>query len=185
MRNRGSCENYDRCGASGHYFVEGRPVRCPCLVREINQRALGVMFDKDPKLNSSLLKQRGSDLLITLSLVKARPHIAGALLKQLEEGKTFQVLDAYRLIEIFLEKDEELTSQAPVVDADLLVLLIGFGDPRNRYLPELMSQVLARRQLQRKPTWVLSQLDNAGIGQKYSEEFRRQVSSFKPLKDRA
>ena len=53
--------------------------------------------------------------------------------------------DAYRLIEIFVEKDDELDTNAMAVDADLRVLLLGFGEPRNRYLPELAVQVLSRR----------------------------------------
>ena len=129
MREK-SCEHWARCGRTGHYYENGLVRRCPCLVQEINKRKLGVMFDPRPVLDTNLIKKRNQDLRIEGSLSQIRPHIAGALIKQSEENRSFRVLDAYRLIEIFLEKDEEIATQTILVEADLLILLLGFGDPR-------------------------------------------------------
>jgi hypothetical protein len=49
------------------------------------------------------------------------------------------------LLEILLDKDEEFTTTAQVAQHDLLILLMGFGEPRNRYLPDLILQILGTR----------------------------------------
>lgn len=96
-----------------------------------------------------------TDLLIEGPLATIKNHVAGVLLKRADQNENWITIDAYRLIEIFLDEDSEFDNQAPITETDLLIILLGFGDPRNRYLPELLIQVLSRRELTSKPTWVI------------------------------
>jgi hypothetical protein len=91
------------------------------------------------------------------------------------------VLDAYRLIEIFLEKDDELETNRPVVEADLLVLLLGYGDPRNKYLPELLLQVLSRRSLLDRPTWVVCGIPVEQIAHRYTVALSTVLMKFEKV----
>jgi hypothetical protein len=175
---RNACVNKERCGQTGHYQVEGKWQRCPCLTLEIHQMRLGQMFCKDPRLDTPLKSKLQSNLRLEGPLDTLRPHIAGALLHMSSRGEKYVIMDAYRLIEIFLEKDEEYASSRPTIETDLLVLLLGFGDPRNRYLPELLVQALSRRALDNKPTWVVMGVDLSLVSTKYNSELQAQLASF-------
>lgn len=175
---RETCENKDRCGKTGHFQENGKWRRCPCLELEINQRALGEMYDEAPNRKTPLRGKLDNDLLISGPLNTCRKHVAGALISEEAKGTKFVVMDAYRLIEIFLEKDVEFETSRPALDTGLLVLLLGFGDPRNRYLPELLVQMLSRRNLIRRPTWVLLGVDQSQIGPKYSTELATILGKF-------
>lgn len=126
---REKCEYKERCGRTGHYLTGKGYVRCECLQLEMNQRKLGQMFCENPKLETPLLGKTEKDCRIEGPLSLVRPHVAGALIHLTESRQSYVLMDAYRLIEIFLEKDEEFTTSRPAIEADLLVLLLGFGDP--------------------------------------------------------
>jgi hypothetical protein len=91
-------------------------------------------------------------------------------------------MDAYRLIEIFLGQDEEFETQAAVTDTDLLIMLLGFGDPRNKYLPELLLQTLNRRELIMRPTWIILGLPLDQLGIKYSTQVYDRVSRMRKVR---
>jgi len=175
---REQCDHRDRCGATGHYQENGKWVRCPCLILDIHRLKLGKMFCKNPKKDSPLRGKTSTNLRLEGPLDTLRPHIAGALLSMIERNESFVVMDAYRLIEIFLEKDEEFASSRPAIETDLLIILLGFGDPRNRYLPELLIQALSRRALDDKPTWVLMGVDLAMVSTKYNTELQTVLAGF-------
>lgn len=181
---RSRCDHKERCGASGHYRTKDGIVRCACLKLEMNERKLGAMFCENPSYKTSLIKKTETNLRIEGPLDTTRPHIAGALLDWLSRGHSFVTLDAYRLIEIFLEKDKEFSTTRPVVDAELLIILLGFGDPPNKYLPELLNQVLNRRQMTRKPTWVVMGVDMPRVGHKYNTELQDFLEGFERVGSR-
>lgn len=179
--SREKCDHFARCGTSGHYQENGVWKRCPCLTKEIYKRQLGLMYDTQVRIPSPLAPMLEKDLRIEGTLREIRPYIAGALLELISKNKTFQVIDAYRLIEIFLEKDEEIATQTALVEKDLLVILLGFGDPPNKYLPELLNQVFARRELSSRPTWVIMGIELGSVATKYSEAVRSKISGFQKV----
>jgi hypothetical protein len=156
--------------------------RCSCLQLEINQRRLGQMYCPDPLLNTPLRIQKGKNLVLNGTLTDVRRHVAGVLLGMAEKNETWLTMDAYRFIEIFLGEDKEHETTAPTIDADLLIILLGFGDPRNRYLPELIVQALNRRDLLSKPTWVILGISQELIQPKYNTELAEKLSTFKPVR---
>jgi hypothetical protein len=175
---RETCEHKERCGATGHLFEDGRWQRCPCLELELAQSKLRELYTAKPNRNSPLRKKLASNLLIQGPLETVRKHTAGALMTL--KGR-YIVLDAYRLIEIFLEKDDELETNRPVVEADLLVLLLGYGDPRNKYLPELLLQVLSRRSLLDRPTWVVCGIPVEQIAHRYTVALSTVLMKFEKV----
>lgn len=179
---REKCDYKDRCGRTGHYLHEGNWVRCPCLLMEMNRRKLGQMFCENPKKSTPLSRKLESDLRIEGPIASVRPHVASALLGAMSQGLTTMSMDAYRLIDIFLEKDDELANSAPARDADLLVMMLGFGDPRNRYLPELVMQMINNRQLSMKPTWMIMGLPFNRVSHRYSQELADVLQHFEQVK---
>lgn len=178
---RETCEFRDRCGKSGHYLGEdGRWHRCRCLQLEISARTLGQFYCSNPrdKTQLSLMMEKGENLLLEGPLVAIKPHMARVLLDLLERGTSFTVLDAYRFIEIFLEKDEEFDTTTESIMADLMVILLGFADPRNKYLPELLTQAIQRRLLLGKLTWVVLGIDRNLISTKYSVDLQDILAKF-------
>lgn len=155
--------------------------RCPCLVLEINQQKLGALFTTSPIVNSPLLKLTDTNLVIDAPLATVREHVAGVLLA--DSKRSFITMDAYRLIEIFLDQDEEFKTANPTTETDLFILLMGFGDPRNKYLPELIIQVLSRRELTSKPTWVVLGIGLEQVGVKYqSAQLEDKLRTYKKVK---
>jgi hypothetical protein len=183
MSFRENCPDREICGSTGHIHTEKGYVRCKCLQLEMNEQKLGSMFCENPAKNSPLIEFLDKNIIISHPLQAARKIISGALLTLLDKKKVFKTIDAYRLIEIHLEKDLEYRTNYPIVNCDLLVILLGFGDPTNKYLPELLLQVLNRRELTRKPTWVLlgSTLTYDNIYKKYSGELQDYLDTFRKV----
>jgi hypothetical protein len=175
---RETCELKDRCGQTGHVFENGYWRRCPCLELEMAQTKLRELYTEHPNHNSPLKKKLDKDLLIQGPLQTVRKHTAGALMST--KGR-YLVLEGFRMLDIFLEKDEEYETSRPTVDVDLLVLLLGFGDPRNKYLPELLLQALSRRALTQKPTWVVTALTPDQIAHKYTQELAAILRTYEQV----
>lgn len=164
----GLCECKRNHTGSGHYLLEGKMVRCECMEAEIRRRVLGPMFTDRVQEKTQLKSLRGRDIVVEGPLAGIRTHVARVLLNMRAESKTWLTIDAYRLIEIFLGEDREHISQYEAIDPDLLILIVGFADPRNKYLPELMLQVLARREMLLRPTWVVLNLPVEAVAAKYN-----------------
>lgn len=180
--SRATCPDRERCGATGHYWNEKTWVRCPCLQLEINRRKLGAFYCDKPEAKSPLSPMTGQNLVIEGPLESIRKHGARALLDLLGRDQTFLIMDAYRLIEIYLEKDDEMTNQTPALDADLLIMLLAFGDPRNRMLPELVLQVINRRDMLQKPTWMVLGIDLEMVGSKYNQDLQDRLKKFQKVR---
>lgn len=178
---RRKCPNKDVCGSTGHIFKEGVWQRCQCLKMEMNQKDLGLFFSEHPKHDPQFSELLYEDVLLEDSMSKVKPYIAGTLLDR-PSDMSFLSIDAYRLIEIFLEKDPDYTTIGQVTEKDLLILLLGFGDPRNSYLPELILQVLTRRQLLQLPTWVVLGISANQIPGKYSEDVHHHIQEFRKVR---
>lgn len=180
--SRKDCERYNECGPGGHIREGGIWKRCPCLENEVREKYLGVMYCKSPILKTNLRKKIQDNLVLEGSLSELRPHVSGAMLNLKDAKKSVVTIDAYRLIEIFLEKDEQYKNSQFALDADLLILMLGFGDPPNRYLPELLNQVLNRRNLLRLPTWIVMGVSLSSVPGKYNQALFNTLSEFEKVK---
>lgn len=179
---RSNCEFRDRCGKTGHYRDEqGRWFRCQCLELEINRKRLGLMFTENPVDRSKLMDLQDKNLILTGPLEILRRHVASVLLGMASEGESWVTMDAYRLIEIFLDQDQEFSHVSAATGKDLLILLLGFGDPPNKYLPELILQAVNRRELIGKPTWIILGIPKERIPTKYSVELGTKLEQFQVL----
>ena len=176
---REACEFKDRCGRIGHYQREnGDWARCRCLQLELNERKLGLMYTEKIEETSNLAGLMDKNLLLTGPLATLRRHVARVLLDMAGDGQDWVTMDAYRLIEIFLDQDTEFETVSAATSKDLLILLLGFGDPPNKYLPELLLQAINRRELLRLPTWVILGLGKERIAGKYTVELADKLGEF-------
>jgi len=179
MKDRATCEYKERCGSTGHYLTPQGMVRCPCMEAEMRKRILGPLFAEDIHPETKLEERRNSDLIIEGPLASIRRHVGRVALNMRAQGKTWLTLDAYRFLEIFLGEDREHTSQHDAIDPDLLILMLGFADPRNKYLPELLMQVLARREMLHRPTWIILNLPVEAVAAKYNSALGDRLCSIK------
>jgi len=179
MRTRTEqCPDRELCGMTGHRLVDGRVVRCPCREEDERERILGPMYASDILDITRLSIKVESDIVIEGPLASIRRHVGRVLLDSKEAGKTWLTMDAYRLIEIFLGEDREYQNQHAAIDPDLLILLLGFADPPNKYLPELLLQALSRRELIHRPTWVVLGIDISQVTRKYNSVLAERLLTF-------
>lgn len=171
------CEFKDRCGSTGHYYSGQSLIRCPCLVRFLNRRRLGKVYSSNPKESTKLKVLKDQNLLIQGTLSEIKAHISGAL----REDDEFVAIDAYRLIEIFLEKDIEFDKLTQISLAPLTILFLGFSDPRNSYLPDLINQLFSRRELEELPTWVVLGIEINQVSGRYDQAVRDKLDSFRKV----
>jgi hypothetical protein len=143
------------------------------------QSRLRELYTSQPNPSTPLRKKLDRDLLIQGPLETIRKHAAGALMTL--KGPSYMVLEGFRFLDIFLEKDEDYETSRPAMDVGLLVLLLGYGDPRNRYLPELLLQALSRRALTQKPTWVISNLNTEQLAAKYTQELAAVLRKYEQV----
>jgi len=183
MRSRTEkCPTKDQCGMTGHRMVEGVMVRCPCREEDERERILGLMYASDIHDSTKLDTRIERDIIIEGPLASVRPHVGRVLLDMSRAGKTWLTIDAYRLIEIFLGEDREFQNQHAAIDPDLLILLLGFADPPNKYLPELLMQTLARRELLRRPVWTILNIPLSAVAMKYSSVLFDRLQAFAKVK---
>jgi len=182
MSDRETCPNREDCGKTGHVRdPNGNWHRCKCLTQEVDRRRLGPFFCESPITSTPAMSQVEKSCLFTGSMSSLKPHVAGVIQNLELKGKTVRYMDAYRLIEIYLEKDPEFQTTTEGTDADLLIFLVGFGDPRNRYLPELVIQAVDRREILGKATWVILGIPLSQVAGKYSEAMYDRLNSLKKV----
>jgi hypothetical protein len=140
------------------------------LTKQLYKRDLGAFATSSPKKDTRLIQMLEESLLLEGPLSLIREHVAGVILHMKEVDKTFASMDSYRLVDIFLDKDEEFQGSAVLTDYDLFVLLLGFGEVKNQRLPDLIMQVLSRRELQQKPTWVVLGIPMGQVPVKFTQE---------------
>lgn len=175
-----TCKN--ECAKTGHIMTDEGVARCECLKIEINMRRLGTMFTPSIVKTTPLTNLVDEDAVLDGPLSVLRQHVGRVLIDRSENHERWVQIDAYRLIEIFLGQDEEFATQFSVTDTDLLLLMLGFGDPRNKYLPELLLQALSRRELLQKPTWIILGCALDSLSVKYSTEVHGRVARMRRVK---
>jgi len=179
---RETCDNKEICGRTGHVRApDGSWSRCHCLNKEMEKRRLGPFFCDNPIKTSPVMTFIDRSCLFTGSLSSLRPHVAGVIQNLEAKGKSVRYMDAYRLIEIYLEKDPEFQTTSEGTEADLLIFLVGFGDPRNKYLPELLVQAIDRREILSKATWVILGIPLSQVAGKYNEQLYDKLNSLKKV----
>lgn len=170
------CPNQCR---SGHLLVGGKWVRCECLERTLYKKNMGVFATETPIKTTALVSQTGDSLLIEGPLAMVRNHVAGALISMREAGKTFTSTDAYRLVDIFLDKDLDFNNSSAISEFDLYVMLLGFGEVKNQRLPDLIMQVLSRRAMLQKPTWVILGIPFGQVATRFTSEVHDAMKDFR------
>lgn len=161
---------------------EGLPVRCGCLSRSIRKRKHGDLYTEEIVSSTPLSKVGSKNLMISGYIEDVRKHL-GRLLTSYDEdpSKSYHILHLSRLVEIYLQQDEEFSYFNRLLASDLLVLFMGFYEKRNSYLPELINEVVARRSLSRKPVWVVLGQDKSFIQRKYGDEVAKNLLKFKEV----
>lgn len=182
MSRMDRCADRASCGLTGHRLVEGIYVRCPCREEDERERVLGTMYAPDLVEVTELHGKGDNDIVIEGPLASIRRHVGRVLLDAKKRGNTWITIDAYRLIEIFLGEDKDYGAVHQAVDPDLLILLLGFADPRNKYLPELILQTLVRRELHRKPTWIIMGIPLNFVASKYNSALQDRLNTFDKVK---
>lgn len=165
----------------GHILVSGKWRRCLCMEKRIAS-TLGVFASEVIRRKTPLLSLRETNLLIEGSFVNLRPHISGVLVRMALEGSSFSIFDAYRLVDIYIEKDNEFENLGQLLEKNLVLLLLGFGDVKNQRLPELVHQFLVRRMLLSRPVWIILGIERANIIGRYSVEVDKEISNYKRVK---
>lgn len=176
---RRRCEHFARCGKTGHYYDSEKEgwVRCPCLEMDRNQERLGDLFCEDLFEKTTLRLALNYNLIIEGTLETVRRHVAGAVLLLMQRNQTWETIKSQRLAEIWLGKDSELATTATLGEVDLLVLFLGFAELPNKRLPECILELLDRRFLSRKPTWIHMNFDFAQLAHRYGEELARRLGA--------
>lgn len=184
MRSRiEKCLERELCGSTGHRLVEGKMVRCPCREEDERERVLGMLYASDLHDTTKLTKKSSSNIVIEGPLASIRRHVGRVLLDLRQNpARSWLTMDAYRLIEIFLGEDSKMENQSVAVETDLFILMLGFADPPNKYLPELILQVLSRRELIRQPTWVILGIPLNYVSAKYNQALQDRLSDFAKVK---
>lgn len=178
------CPHWKRCGLTGHYLEAGRMHRCTCLQQRLNKEILGVFHTPTPADTSQLITLRKSNVVIEGPLSVIRNHVAATLLVMVENGSTFVTFDAYKLVDIFLEKDEEIVNYSSLVEPDLAIVLLGFAEIANRRLPEMLLQVMSRRELRHKPTWVVLGIPLGQVGTRFGTSVSEKLAEFQKVEIR-
>lgn len=140
---------------NGHHLINKQWVRCKCVEDLLYTSKLGIFKCDSPTFNEKLYSHVGVSVRIEGALNDIRPMVAGVLTRMMKEEKTFGVVDGYQLVEIFLEKDSDFPTLGTLLEKDLVILMLGFGEVKNQRLPELLFQLFQRRKLFQKPLWVV------------------------------
>lgn len=170
-----------KCRGGHIQTPKGEWIRCSCLNEAIYKRDLGVFATKEPDLNTGLKALTDTSLLIEGPMSRIRGHIAGTILDIKSKGGSFTSMDAYRLVDIFLDKDECFTNSTLLTEYDLFVMLLGFAEVKNQRLPDLINQVLARRELYQKPTWIILGMPFGQVAARFSQETFNYMKDFKKV----
>lgn len=172
----------DICSNKGHILRQGKWTRCECTERALYRRDLGFFNCDSPNSKTQMKTLVKTNLVIEGPLASIRPHVAGVILFLKHMEQSFQCIDAYRLIEIYLDKDAEIRSTAATTEADLFVMMLGFGEVKNQRLPDLIMQTLQRRELLQKPTWVILGLPLAQVATRFSIEVADSLKTYQKVR---
>jgi len=96
---------------------------------------------------------------------------------------TYDYIDAYRLVEVFLGQDLSYSRVRDLSIQGLMIIVLGVADAPNRMLPKLLCQLVTLRNMDGRPTWIYSPMS---VGSKmrgiYGNELVDLMGSF-PVMD--
>ncbi len=170
-----SCE---KCVKTGHRWDPKKGwVRCECLEQDRIDDRLGAFATDEVVEDTTLDDHREENLVIEGSVARLRPHIARVLLNLEAEGRDWEVVTSQRLAEIWL-RDEEVRTTAYLAPPDLVILLLGIGELKNKELPSLILELLQRRELAQKPTWAIFSFPVEQLSSRYNAEVKAAFGTF-------
>jgi hypothetical protein len=176
------CEHYTRCGDTGHFVNEKKEVeRCPCMERKLNRIYLKEFDCADPNRKTPLGDEILNNALLTGTHEDVIWHTAGALLLLRDLELSWVSITSERLLEIWLDKDEDgLRTFVPLERADLVFLWLGWGDTLpNRCRPDAIDDLISRRARVQKPLWIYMNFDLAEAGKHFnSVALQRKLGEF-------
>lgn len=178
----------DRCDGSRHIKTERGWERCPCL-----QVVLDRIYIK-PQLRGG--RERWPDglegepiyplqnLMLGGSWQMFQPfkdRVWRSLVAYRPRGLTYDYIDAFRLVDIAFEKDEEYKTLRGLSTPGLLIVILGMADIANKMLPSLMQQLYMLRFDAVRPTWTFAPFDQDRIAQMYGRDFADMVGPVYPV----
>ena len=148
---------------------------------QLNKNVLGVFHCKDPIIDKKFVSLRTKNILIEGHFSTIRRHMSGVLLEMQRRRETHRAFDAYQLVDVFFGKDDEMTNFAPLVDPDLSIILLGFTEIVNRILPDMILQVMTRRDLRHRSTWVILGIPKGQVETRFGLAMARRLDDFIPV----
>lgn len=148
--------------------------RCECIQRSIDQ------FYISPKIRGTAteLPERFKsfspfpleDFAVHGDYAQFCGQVWHSLLSYVSFDLHYQFIDAYRLVEIYLDQDVEFKKVRDLEPYDLVIVVIGISDLPNRMLPPLMCMLLQQRRMLGRPTWIYSSLKPSQFLDKYGRD---------------
>jgi hypothetical protein len=121
------------------------------------------------------------DLTVTGEYHDFRYMVWRSLAKYLAANElSYEYMDAYRLVEIFLGKDTLYDRVRDLESLQLLVLVLGVSDLPNRMLPALVCQILTLRKMSGLPTWTFVTRAGSQLRTAYSNEMADLLGVISP-----
>jgi hypothetical protein len=102
-----------------------------------------------------------------------------SLLSYEDRDLRYAYFDAYRLVEIYLDKDQEFSRVRDLEGFDLIVTAVGVSDLPNRMLAPLLCQLLTQRKMMGLPTWVYVAKTGGALRQAYGNELTDLLGDIK------
>ncbi len=142
---------------------------------------MGNMYTDEDVEDSPLVGLTHKSIVLTGPIKKMKAYCKPAIMDDIDKGKRVVSIDAYRLIDIQFEQDNQFEFLWQVQDADFLVMQLGFGDPKNKFLPDLLVNTFDRRDMNGLPTWVLLGINIEQVRTRYNEHVHERLSDYHPV----
>lgn len=166
--------NCPKCNGSKHVRRGRSWVRCECASSITNSLYIkpnircgeGVYPPELNKIKPLPLK----DITISGDYHTFRQMVWRSLSLYEADDLLYDYMDAYRLVEIFLNQDNTYSRVRDLGDLGLVVVVLGVSDLPNRMLAPLLCQLLTQRKMEGHPTWVYTSKMGASLRSTYGNE---------------
>ena len=125
------------------YLRELMPLRKP------NKMAMQAIFDEGTDEDLYIMAPRRAD-------VREVQGLFAFMLLRRGVSRSYLYINAYELIEIYLQKSKTGCSSVFELDHDILIITFGFGEFSNQRQEELLVQTMENRKRLGKVTWFLT-----------------------------
>lgn len=143
-------EQCPKCQGKKHRKEGLHWVRCECLKEIARKQYLGELYEYDPLP----AEEWGVAVFFYGEQAKFKRALAGYL--RLHWDMPYSVMDAHRLVEIFVGNDEDTKTIRSLHRYDLLVVLLDVGHVKNQRLDDLIKQAHDTRVWEGKKIWFYS-----------------------------